>query len=82
MLAEILNIVVLLAKPTVVIVIVERPYCCYCSATQTTRNFVNQNAFLRFFGFRDMTPSGFETIPSDFETISSNIEWFAHQIQR
>ena len=54
---EILNIVVLLAKPTVVIVIVERPYCCYCSTTQTTRNCQPKRLFFSvfafFFGFRD-----------------------------
>ena len=76
-----LNIVVLLAKPTVVIVLLSGPTVVIVQPPKRPV-IVNQNAFLRFFGFRDMTPSGFETIPSDFETISSDIEWFAHQIQR
>ena len=57
---QILNIVVLLAKPSVVIVIVQRSYCCYCSTTKRPvignqkrckpGDFVN---FAIFFGFRD-----------------------------
>ena len=60
MFTQILNIVVLLAKPSVVIVIVQRSYCCYCSTTKRPvignqkrckpGDFVN---FAIFFGFRD-----------------------------
>ena len=89
MFTEILNIVVLLAKPTVVIVIVQRLYCCYCSDHQNDPQLSTKTRFfaiLRFFsGFKQILShnlSDFETIPSDFETISSDIEWFAHHIQR
>ena len=85
MFTEILNIVDLLGQPSVVIVIVQRLYCCYCSDHQNDPQLSTKTrsvAILRFFPGFKMLLSDFETIPSDFETISSDIEWFAHQIQR
>ena len=78
MFTEILNIVVLLAKPTVVIVMLSGPTVVIVQPPKRPV-IVNLNgfflAFLRFF-------SDFEMSPSDFETIPSEIEWLAHQIQR
>ena len=74
MLTEILNIVVLLGKPTVVIVIVQPAYCCYCSTHKTTRNCQPKTHFFADFAiFLD-----FKMIPSDFETISGDFERFGH----
>ena len=78
MLTEILNIVDLLGQPTVVIVIVQRLYCCYCSDYQNDPQLSTKTRFfaiLRFFSGFKMLLSDFETIPSDFERVS-------HQIQR
>jgi len=73
-LTEILNIVVLLGKPTVVIVIVQPAYCCYCSTHKTTRNCQPKTHFFADFAiFLD-----FKMIPSDFETISGDFERFGH----
>ena len=44
MFTEILNIVVLLAKPTVVIVIVQAANCCYCSDPLTVVNVRSASA--------------------------------------
>ena len=77
MLTEILNNMTLLycsGKPTVVIVIVQPAYCCYCSTHKTTRNCQPKTHFFADFAiFLD-----FKMIPSDFETISGDFERFGH----
>ena len=78
MFTETLNIVDLLGQPTVVIVIVQRLYCCYCSDYQNDPQLSTKTPlFCNFAIF-----SGFKMILSDFETIPSDFERFSHQIQR
>ena len=82
---QILNIVLLLAKPTVVIVIVQRPYCSYCSTVVIVQNdpqLSTQTRFFCDFEIHFAIFSGFKTIPSVFETIPSDFGRFAHQIRR
>ena len=84
MFTEVLNIVVLLAKPTVVTVTVQPAHCCYCSATvqhQSSNPYeaATQPKRARFAIF-SISPE-FEAISSDFEIISSDFERLAHRIR-
>ena len=74
MFAKILIVVVTLAKPIVVIVMVQPAYCCYCSTHKTTRNCQPKTHFFADFAIF----GGFKMIPSDFETISGDFERFGH----